>query len=214
MRIETFITTGVLMFAAAGLLFGCGSDHLKTIGQAEVELAVPRGYVDTLEVDRRGRILGFGPFVGYYFLPPDPGDLTRLRFVCFNERGFYSSDAPVNAQLFKGEAVFTALADVDFSIPKKNRIHPVYFKETPGEWLENRPEPRAEFLHFHSCYNDAGPVLAGYWIRHQAVRAFTYDMGGRVTEDSPLYHKVTTGPDTRFARIVEFDRGPGSGADG
>ena len=214
MHLGRFISTGVLMCAAAGLFIGCGSDTLKTPGQGEVELAVPRGYVDTLEVRRGGRILGFGPFVGYYFLPPDPGDLSKLRFVCFNERGFYSSDAPVNAQLYEGEAVFSSLADVDFPIPTKNRINPVFFDSAPEKWIENRPEPQAEFLHFHSCYNDAGPVLAGYWIRHRAVLAFTYDMGGRVSEDSPLYHEVTKGADTRFARIVEFDRGPDREADG
>lgn len=209
-----FSTTGSLVCAAVLFLTGCGSIVPETTGQAEVELSVPRGYLDTLEISRGGQILGFGPFVGYYFLPPEPEDLTKLRFVCFNERGFYSSDAPVNAKLYEGEAVFSSLADVDFPIPMKNRINPIFFEDAPEKWIENRPEPQAEFLHFHSCYNDAGPVPAGYWLRHRAVRAFTYDMGGRVTQESPLYHEVSQGPDTRFPRIVEFDRGPDSGAEG
>jgi hypothetical protein len=33
-------------------------------------------------------------------------------------------------------------------------------------------------------------------------------MGGRVGKDSPLYHRVSSGPDRDFARIIEFDRGP------
>jgi hypothetical protein len=33
-------------------------------------------------------------------------------------------------------------------------------------------------------------------------------MGGRVTSESLLYHRVTKGVDRDFARIVEFDRGP------
>jgi hypothetical protein len=41
------------------------------------------------------------------------------------------------------------------------------------------------------------------------MAAFTYDMGGRVGPDSVLYHKVMPGSDKAFARIIEFDRGPG-----
>ena len=51
-------------------------------------------------------------------------------------------------------------------------------------------------------------VLTGYWLRHVAVSEFTYDMGGRVGKESPLYHRVRKGPDRDFAGIVEFDRGP------
>ena len=50
--------------------------------------------------------------------------------------------------------------------------------------------------------------MTGYWIRHVAVSDFTYDMGGRVGKESPLYHRVRKGPDRDFARIIEFDRGP------
>ena len=64
-------------------------------------------------------------------------------------------------------------------------------------------------MHFHSCYNSQGPVLTGYWLRHEARAEFTYDMGGRVGPDSPLYHKVNSGVDKAFGRIIEFDRGPG-----
>lgn len=41
-----------------------------------------------------------------------------------------------------------------------------------------------------------------------AVDEFTYDMGGRVGPDSPLYHEVTPGTDRDFAKIMEFDYGP------
>lgn len=186
------------------LFMACGSgDSPKS-----EKLAVPRGYVRILQIAHEGRLLKFGPFVGYYFRPLDPKDLTRLQFICFNQKGFYASDMPENARLFEGEAVFQVLEDADFKIPAHQRINPIFFSQAPQVWLENRPRPRDEFLHFHSCYDGSGAVRAGFWLRHQAKAQFTYDMGGRVGPKSPLYHKVTPGPDKGFARIVEFDQGP------
>lgn len=169
---------------------------------------VPRGYVSEVKVEVGARLLNFGPFVGYYFKPETPGDFNRLKFVCFNERSFYTRDLPENAKLFEGVAVLTTLPEIDFDLPDSARINPVYFKEAPDRWLATRPEPKDAFAHFHSCYDAQGAVLTGYWIKHDAVAEFTYDMGGRVGPDSPLYHKVTPGTDRDFAQILEFDYGP------
>jgi hypothetical protein len=174
-----------------------------------VKLRVPRGYAAVLEIDRNGHLLRFGPFVGYYFRPPDPDDLGHLHFVCFNEQNFYTLDRPANAKLYRGTAVFAELPEAGFEIHgDEARIRPVFFEEAPAAWLQTRPEPQGEFLHFHSCYDAAGPVRSGYWLRHTAEAEFVYDMGGRVGPDSPLYHTVLPGVDREFARIVEFDRGP------
>jgi len=201
-RLWLWAAVGSLLLLACGLP-GCGSGD-----QAPPALKVPRGYLPILEIERNGRLLGFGPFVGYYFKPETRGNLQKLRFICFNERSFYTRDLPENTELFRGEAVLTRLADVDFDIPAARRINPVYFTDAPVEWTAARPEPKDEFVHFHSCYDAQGPVLAGYWIRHTASAAFTYDMGRRVGPDSSLYHPVGPGPDRAFARIIEFDRGP------
>lgn len=48
----------------------------------------------------------------------------------------------------------------------------------------------------------------GYWLRHVGAAEFIYDMGGRVSSDSILYHRVKKGVDRDFARLIEFDRGP------
>ena len=175
----------------------------------EVDLKIPRGFVSSLEIKVDGRLCRFGPFVGYYFRPEDPKDLSRLRFLCFNEKGFYTKDVARNAQLFEGEAILVTLTDTGSSLPSEGeRIHPLLFSEAPPQWLETRPEPQDEFVHFHSCYDAQGPVRYGYWLRHVAVTDFTYNMGERVGPDSPLFHQVRTGVDRNFARIVEFDRGP------
>ena len=179
-----------------------------TDGASDEPVSVPHGYMARLEQVHDGRMIGFGPFVGYYFRPEDPRDLARLRFVCFNENGFYSSDMPDGAKLYEGTAVRKTLPKTDFDIPTGDRINPVFFEDAPEAWRESRPEPRDVFRHFHSCYNGAGAVRTGYWIRHAAVADFTYDMGGRVEKESPLYHTVQKGPDRDFARIIEFDRGP------
>lgn len=184
---------------------GCGNGS-----RGEVELDIPRGYMAILTVEQEGRVYGFGPFVGYYFRPGDPHDLSRLRFVCFNEGGFYSAEAAKNERLFEGEAILVSLPDIGVKPPSgSERIQPVFFGDAPAAWLETRPEPQNEFVHFHSCYDARGPVLRGYWLRHKGVVDFTYDMGGRVGPDSPLYHEVRKGVDRDFARIVEFDSGPG-----
>jgi hypothetical protein len=173
-----------------------------------LSLNVPRGYAPVLELEIEDHLLSFGPFVGYYFKPDILGDFTRLKFVCFNEHNFYTNDIAENAKLYQGEAVLTRLPGVDFKLPDHARINPVFFSDAPSKWLENRPEPKNEFVHFHSCYDSQGPVLTGYWMRHVGVDEFRYDMGGRVGPDSPLYHKLTPGIDKAFARIIEFDRGP------
>lgn len=180
---------------------GCAPRH------AVKEDVPPRGYVSKIRLDHNGRRLHFGPFVGYYFKPSSSDRLDRLHFICFNERQFYTRDTPDHARLFEGEAVLTDLPPADFEIPRASRIQPVYFNEAPAAWTASRPEPGEEYLHFHSCWNAAGAVQTGYWLRHRAVTNFTYDMGGRVGSSSPLYHEVTAGVDTGFAQIIEFDHG-------
>jgi hypothetical protein len=206
---------GVVILPPKNLMLGLTVFLLLTVGSCrprtddEVELKIPRGYVSTLEIHLDGRLYGFGPFVGYYFMPEDPQDLSRLAFVCFNESGFYTKDIPLNELLFEGIAKLARLPEDGMVIPSDAaRIHPVFFSEAPIQWLESRPEPQDEFVHFHSCYDSKGPVLTGYWLRHEARADFTYDMGGRVGPDSLLYHKARPGVDKAFPSIIEFDRGP------
>ncbi|MDY6824293.1 MAG: hypothetical protein SWH68_10945 [Thermodesulfobacteriota bacterium] len=205
-KVETKVSSVLVLFVC--FIFWIGGPGCGQTGTEAISLSVPRGYVATVELDMDGRRVGFGPFVGYYFKPEEPADLTRLEFVCFNEQLFYTRDMPENAKLFEGEAVFTRLPEADMSLPAEHRINPVFFPDVPEKWLQTRPSPQDAFLHFHSCYDAAGPVRAGYWIRHEGMATFTYDMGGRVGPDSPLYHKVQPGVDKAFARIMEFDRGP------
>ncbi len=176
---------------------------------SEVPLDIPRGALSRLEVKVDGNLYGFGPFVGYYFRPLEAGRFDRLEVWCFNERSFYTTDIPANALLFTGEARLTTLPPIKEKVPTQGgRIRPVFFDEAPPEWLESRPKPKEEFLHFHSMYDREGPVFSGYWVRHVGEASFTYDMGGRVRDGSPLYHEVIPGVDLGFARIVEFDHGP------
>jgi hypothetical protein len=210
---KTTTLTVLLTCAFMAMMPGCRSDPKTdgSNGSSGVVVVVPHGYMARLEQVHDGRMVGFGPFVGYYFRPENPRDLSRLRFVCFNENRFYSSDMPNGAKLYEGTAVRTTLPRVDGVLPARDRINPVFFKKAPKAWRGTRPEPQDEFVHFHSGYDAAGPAHTGYWIRHVAVSDFTYDMGGRVGQESPLYHRVHKGPDRDFARIVEFDRGPGKG---
>ncbi|MDK2848402.1 MAG: hypothetical protein PWP34_1755 [Desulfuromonadales bacterium] len=204
MKVRSFWWLGLV--AAVLLLPGCGRAEKPAAGPE-----VPRGYVATLEVEIDGQVYGFGPFVGYYFRPLDPADLSRVAFICFNERRFYTLDLPENSRLFEGEAVLVRLPDAGFSLPDSGgRIRPVSFPRAPAAWLATRPAPQDEFVHFHSLYNAAGPSLRGYWLRHRALAAFTYDMGGRVGPKGPLYHRAVPGVDRDFAHLVEFDRGPAS----
>ncbi len=190
---------------AVCLLWNCSGGQGP---EEKVPLNIPRGYAPVLEFVHHGRQLRFGPFVGYYFRPEVPEDMSRIRLVCFNERKFYASNAPENALLYEGDGVLTDLPFVEKAVPRgEERIQPVFFHEAPSAWLKTRPEPQDAYVHFHSCHDASGAVLTGFWIRHVAVRDFTYDMGGRVGPDSPLYHRVFKGEDTAFARIIEFDHG-------
>lgn len=199
------IMTLLLICACTAVMSGCQSDQSSDGSPGGV--VVPHGYMARLEQVQEGRMIGFGPFVGYYFRPEDPKDLSRLQFVCFNENRFYSSDIPAGAKLYEGTALLTTLPLADIAIPDRERINPVFFPEAPESWRNTRPEPQDVFVHFHSGYNGTGPVRTGYWLSHLAVADFTYDMGGRVGKESLMYHRVRKGPDRGFARIIEFDRG-------
>jgi hypothetical protein len=152
--------TLLLTCACATILSGCRSDQ-GIDGSSGGVVAFPHGYMARLEQVHDGRMIGFGSFMGYYFRPENPRDLNRLRFVCFNENRFYSSDMPDGAKLYEGMAVRVKLPQADITIPAKNRINPVFFQEAPDAWLYTRPEPQDDFVHFHSCYDGTGPVLIG-----------------------------------------------------
>jgi hypothetical protein len=170
---------------------------------------VPRGYLNRLEIQVDDRVLSFGPFVGYYFKPSSGSDLSQLDFLCFNERSFYTRDLPAGVLLFSGQARWRRLPGAETTIPAKGRrIVPVFFSKAPEAWLDSRPAPQDDYIHFHSAHDSRGAVHYGYWLRHTAKARFTYNMGERVTRDSPLYHRVEPGPDRQFARIIEFDHGP------
>lgn len=177
---------------------------LPTVATA---VETPRGYYSQLEFLRQGQRLSFGPFVGYYFRPEHGDDLTRLKFRCYNERQFYTDQLPVDTLLFEGEAVLMSLPQVRALPRNAARIEPVFFAEAPPEWLQSRPAPQERFVHFHSAYSAAGPSYTGYWLHHQAVRSFVYNMGGRVGTDSPLYHQASPDAPQRFPHIIEFDAG-------
>jgi hypothetical protein len=174
----------------------------------------PEGFSRVLRFVHNGERLRFGPFVGYAFRPVTAGDPSEVAFVCRNDGQFYTRDQPTGALLYRGTARLTDLPESGRSLPRDGRINPVFFREAPAAWTASRPDPAAEYLHFHSCYNEAGAVRTGYWLRHVAQASFTYDMGGRVGPQSPLYHRVSPGVDTRFARVLEFDHGPAAGRDG
>lgn len=174
---------------------------------AAIAVETPRGYYAQLEFLHQGQRLTFGPFVGYYFRPEHGDDLTRLKFLSYNERQFYTDQLPADALLFEGEAVLTSLPQVR-ALPRSDaRMEPIFFADAPSEWLQSRPPPQDQFVHFHSAYNASGPSYTGYWLRHQPAGSFTYNMGGRVDEDSPLYHQATPGSPQRFPHIIEFDAG-------
>jgi len=199
----SWLRAGCLMLLIA--LVGCDAEQPQAVKPPDL----PRGYSQTLQIMRDGQLYRFGPFVGYYFKPQTVDDFSRVDFICFNERSFYTTDQPRNAKLYEGEGRLTELQPIASAIPERGgRIRPVFFENAPDAWLESRPRPQDQFVHFHSMYDAGGAVLLGYWLKHRAVAAFTYDMGGRVGPDSPLHHRVEKGADTRFARIIEFDFGP------
>jgi hypothetical protein len=170
-------------------------------------METPRGYYPQLEFFYQGQWLSFGPFVGYYFRPENGDDVTRLKFRCYNERRFYTDQLPADTLLFEGKAVLSSLPRVR-ALPRSDaRIEPVFFAEAPLEWLQTRPAPRDQFVHFHSAYGATGPSYTGYWLSHQPVRSFIYNMGGRVGKDSPLYHQAVPDEPQRFPHIIEFDAG-------
>lgn len=176
-----------------------------TTGSASVE--IPRGYYAQLEIAHQGRALTFGPFVGYYFKPVSGADTSHLEFLCFNEKQFYTDDLSAEVLLFRGEAILTTLPDSHPIPDRGQRITPVFASEAPSAWLETRPEPQEQFVHFHSTYDHSGATYVGYWLRHKGVTEFVYNMGGRLGKDSLLYHKVSPQTSAAFPAIIEFDRG-------
>ncbi len=193
----------ILLVALCLLLTAC--QERSTSGSTP---QVPRGYYAQLELVHAGKQLSFGPFVGYYFKPLQHDDLTQLQFICFNERGFYTDELSDGELLFTGKAILTTLPDSHPKAEPSQRINPVFFADAPQEWLATRPEPKEQYVHFHSAYDSLGATFTGYWLRHHPERSFTYNMGGRVAADSPLFHQASPDQPQNFPRIVEFDFGP------
>ena len=114
--------SALLICIALVLMSGCRSDQEPTVDSdgsdrsSDGGAVVPHGYMARLEQVHDGRRIGFGPFVGYYFRPGDPVDLSRLQFVCFNENKFYSSDMPNGARLYEGTAVRATLPKPQFEM--------------------------------------------------------------------------------------------------
>jgi len=190
----------ICLLVCLALLTGVVSD-------AEAAQDIPRGFYPRLEISHAGRTLMFGPFVGYYFKPISGADTSRLEFVCYNERQFYTDELPADTLLFKGEAVLTTLPEVKAIPASGQRITPIFASEAPDAWLKTRPEPQENFRHFHSTYNRNGATYTGYWLKHDAVESFTYNMGGRLSAESPLYHQARPENQADFPAIIEFDRG-------
>ena len=138
---------------------------------------VPPGYAERLRFTHEGRALGFGPFVGYAFKRTEEQDPTRVVFQCRNERQFYTKDLPAGALLFTGTGRLATLPETGHGIPAGRRIVPVFFADAPQAWTDTRPAPQEAFRHFHSCYDEAGAMRTGYWLKHRAVASFTYNMG-------------------------------------
>jgi len=122
--------TLLLTCACAAVMSGCRSDQ-GTDGSSGGLAVVPHGYMARLEQVHDGRMIGFGPFVGYYFRPEDPEDLSWLRFVCFNENRFYSSGIPDGAKLYEGTALrATRPGSMSPSPPMKGSIR-YFFRKRP-----------------------------------------------------------------------------------
>ena len=113
------ILTFHLICGCVAVMSGCRSDQERIGGDGSSGggITIPHGYMARLEQVHEGRLIGFGPFVGYYFRPEDPRDLGRLSFVCFNEKRFYSSDMPDGAKLYEGTALLVTLPSADIVIP-------------------------------------------------------------------------------------------------
>jgi hypothetical protein len=66
-----------LILLSVAVMSGCRSDQERIGGDGPSGgvIAIPHGYMARLEQVHDGRMIGFGPFVGYYFRPEDPKDL-------------------------------------------------------------------------------------------------------------------------------------------
>jgi len=208
MRRRDLLSAGAVSVSCGLLSCRHGKDGRRAPDARSQRFEPPRGFQSSWKIPLGDVLAGFGPFVGYWFRPETSGNFDRLRFVCANVNRFYASTMPDGAVLFEGDAILRKLPGTGEPLPRAHRINAVFFAEAPAEWLRTRPEPREEFLHFHSCYDASGPLPHGYWMRHVAREPFLFDMGARAGPGSPVYHEIERGPARNFSRIVEFDRGP------
>ena len=72
---KTTILTVLLTCTCAAVIFGCRSvkGEIESDSIPDGVVAIPHGYMARLEQVHDGRMIGFGPFVGYYFRPETPG---------------------------------------------------------------------------------------------------------------------------------------------
>lgn len=203
---------------AALALAGCGRSPAPADSTAEACRAwaasappvdphgPPPGWSRTIAVQRAGGELAFGPIDGHYWRRTGSDTVCGLHY---NAGRGTASQAPDGRLLYFVEGRLAHLPIPVDQVPQPvgdQRVVQQLTGDVPRTWL-GAPMPPG-FVYWHGTYDVKArrATATGFWLRHIAVRSFTFDMGG--DRGYPFTHRVTPGVDMHFAPKLNFDVGP------
>lgn len=173
----------------------------------------PEGWSRILTVPYEGETLRFGGIHGHYWrwLDRDEGRICGLHY---NTDKIHATGVDDGRLLYAVEGYLVRLPIPEEQVPQPEQeaaVLQLLTGDVPLTWLG---EPRAAgYVYWHGTYTEQNRASAvGFWLKHTALIAFTFDMGGE--PGYPFTHDVKPGVDLQYAPKLNFDRGEPIGAAG
>lgn len=173
----------------------------------------PEGWNRTLAFSYEGDELRFGGIHGHYWrwLDQEEGRICGLHY---NTDKVHASGVDDGRLLYAVEGRLVRLPIPEDQVPQpaeEGAVLQVLTGDVPLIWL-GEPQPPG-YVYWHSAYTEQNRASAvGFWLKHTALIAFTFDMGGE--PGYPFTRDVKPGVDLAYAPKLNFDRGEPVGAPG
>jgi len=168
--------------------------------------SAPEGWSRILTFTYEGETLRFGGIHGHYWrwLDEDEGRICGLHY---NTDKIHASGVDDGRLLYAVEGRLVRLPIPDDQVPQpveEEAVLQLLTGDVPLTWL-GEPRPPG-YVYWHGAYTEQNRASAvGFWLKHTALIAFTFDMGGE--PGYPFTHDVKPGVDLLYAPKLNFDRG-------
>jgi len=166
----------------------------------------PEGWQRIVAFTYEGELLRFGGIHGHYWrwLDPEEGRICGLHY---NTDKVHASGVADGRLLYAVEGYLVRLPIPEGQVPQPEQegvVLQLLTGDVPLAWL-GEPRPPG-YVYWHGAYTEENRASSvGFWLKHTALIAFTFDMGGE--PGYPFVHEVKPGVDLAYPPKLNFDRG-------